>query len=97
MCKWGNHINVKVKIPPDLSSTGKEKWKDAKVDACIAPIVRALQEGGVDMRGCCCGHESGLGDIDLQDGRVLLVVDGEYLVDQVKYLKKIIDKMERNK
>lgn len=76
MCEWGDVISTRVKVPADLSSTGKVKWKDAKIDHCIAPIVKALQEGGVDMRDSCCGHGKTLGAIELQDGRVLLVLSG---------------------
>jgi hypothetical protein len=53
MCKWGTHEKVRVKIPKDLSCTGRMKWKMAKIDKCIAPIVKALQEGRIDMRGSC--------------------------------------------
>lgn len=72
---------VKVKIPADLSHTGKILWKKTKIDKCIAPIVRALQEGGINMRGSCCGHGKMNGDIHLQDGRILIIKeDGdEYL------------------
>jgi len=62
-----------VKIPADLSCNGQEKWKHAKVDRCIAPIVKALQEGGIDMRGSCCGHGQWEGEIKLQDGRTLCI------------------------
>jgi len=74
MCKWGKYKKVMVKIPADLSSTGKVKWKYAQIDTCIADIVKALQEGGIDMRGSCCGHENTVGDIDLQDGRMILIL-----------------------
>jgi hypothetical protein len=73
MCKYGGHKLVKVKIPADLSRTGKERWKLAKVDMCIAPIVKALQEGGIDMRSSCCGHCKGDGEILLHDGTVLII------------------------
>lgn len=76
MCEWGKTKIVRVKIPADLSSTGKEKWKDEGIDECIAPIVEALQRGGIDMRGSCCGHRKDPGDIHLQDGRVLVIVNG---------------------
>lgn len=66
-------ILVKVKIPADLFSTGKEKWKMVQIDACIASIVKALQKGGIDMRGSCCGHGIMDGDIHLQDGRILII------------------------
>ena len=51
MCNETKPVNVK--IPADLSHTGKAYWKDAKIDACIADIVDALQASGIDMRGCC--------------------------------------------
>lgn len=69
---------VKVKIPADLSSTGHEKWREMMIDSCIADLVLALQEGGVDMRGSCCGHETEFGAIGLQDGRVLVITDCSY-------------------
>ena len=77
MCKWGTTTPVHVKIPADLSCTGEERWKDAQIDSCIAPLVRALQEGGIDMRGSCCGHDERPGHIDLQDGRGLLILSPE--------------------
>jgi hypothetical protein len=36
--------------------------------------VEALQQGGVDMRSSCCGHGKTFGNIQLQDGRVLLIL-----------------------
>jgi len=66
---------VAVKIPADLSCAGEEHWKAAKIDSCIADLVRALQEGGIDMRGSCCGHGKTLGSIDLADGRALLILE----------------------
>lgn len=71
-------VLVKVKIPADLSSTGKIKWKKTLIDNCLANIVKALQKGKVDMRGCCCGHGKGFGDIHLQDDRVLVIVSGKW-------------------
>lgn len=83
MCKLGEYELVKVKIPADLSHTGKPYWKKTKIDKCISSIVRALQEGGIDMRGSCCGHGKMDGDIHLQDGRILIIKkDGD------RYLNK---------
>jgi len=73
VCKVGEYELVNVKIPADLSHTGKSYWKKAQIDKCIAPIVKALQEGGIDMRGSCCGHGKRNGDIHLQDGRILII------------------------
>jgi len=73
MCKWGIYEEVKVTIPADLSHTEKEFIKDVKIDKCIAPIIRALEQGGIKMRGSCCGHGKYDGNIHLQDGRILII------------------------
>ena len=73
MCKKNDTIYVKVKIASDLSHTGKEYWKNIKIDRCISGLVSALQEGGINMRSSCCGHGKGPGEIALQDGRLLIV------------------------
>ena len=75
MCNQREVTEVLVKIPADLSSTGQTKWKNAKIDTCIAPMVKALQLAGIDMRGSCCGHEKTVGDIHLQDGRLLIILN----------------------
>jgi len=74
MCESGNTTPVWVKIPSDLSYTRQQRWKWAEIDSCIAPLVKALQEGGIDMRGSCCGHGRVEGHIELQDGRILLIL-----------------------
>lgn len=74
MCKWGTEVITRVLVPADLSHSGEPYWKEVGVDACIAPIVAALQGAGIHMRGSCCGHGRGDGRIDLIDGRYLIVV-----------------------
>ena len=84
MC-YGKSKIVKVKISADLSHTGKTLWKKAPIDACIAELVKALQKGGIDMRGSCCGHGKCWGYITLQDGRVLYVTkDKDFIVESKK-------------
>lgn len=73
MCKWGTDKKVLVKIQAELSCSGVECYKIKKIDACIAPIVDALQRAGIDMRDSCCGHGKTDGRIDLQDGRQLVI------------------------
>lgn len=73
MCKKGNNEVIKLRIPADLSSTGMAYMKWVKIDRCIAGIVEALQKGGIDMRGSCCGHGECDGSIFLQDGRRLII------------------------
>lgn len=77
MCEHGRSALVRVKVPADLAAEGHEKWKDAAIDECIAPLVAALQGGGIDMCGSCCGHGQRDGHIDLQDGRGLLILSPE--------------------
>ena len=45
------------------------------IDYCIHRIVAALNAGGVRTIASCCGHEKLSGRIDLEDGRVLVIVD----------------------
>ncbi len=74
MCEWGSEKQVRVKIPEDLSHSGSSYWRSVGIDACIADLVEALQNAGIDMRGSCCGHGKENGRIDLQDGRILIVI-----------------------
>lgn len=73
MCEWGTHTPVRVKIPADLACEGRVKWKLVMIDSCIADIVKALQDGGIDMRASCCGHGKRNGHILLQDGREITI------------------------
>lgn len=43
------------------------------IDSCIAPIVAALNAGGIPTIGSCCGHGKSDGDILLADGRMLVI------------------------
>ena len=88
MCEQGTVTPVRVKIPADLACSGKEHWKEAQIDSCIASLVDALQRGGIDMRGSCCGHGKTFGTIDLQDGRMLLILSREHAL---RYLAKAGD------
>jgi hypothetical protein len=82
-CPCRETLPVRVRIPADLSCTGKAKWKRVPIDKCIAPLVAAFQAFGIDMRGSCCGH-GGDGDIELQDGWILIIKrDGsKYLAER---------------
>jgi hypothetical protein len=75
MCKSGTKVKLFVQIPADLSRTGMAYWRNVPVDACIAPIVDALNKVGILTRQSCCGHGKTDGRIELQDGRVLIVLD----------------------
>ena len=73
MCKWGTTLPVTVTLPAHLSSTGRKKVCIKQIDACIAPIVEALNAGGIQTYSSCCGHGKGDGSIALSDGRELVV------------------------
>jgi len=73
VCKHGEEVILKVPIPANLSHTGEFWWAEKGVDACIAPIVQALNDAGIYTSGCCCGHSEADGDIHLHDGRVLIL------------------------
>ena len=70
MCKLGTSIDVAVRAVDDR---GQSYRKVVGIDACIAPLIRALQAAGIDTVASCCGHGKTLGRIDLADGRVLFI------------------------
>ena len=74
MCEHGTETPVTVTVPADLSHSGVAFQKTVGIDACIAPLVAALESGGVAMRGSCCGHGKEHGTIQLADGRTLLII-----------------------
>lgn len=66
-------VSVLLEVPADLSHTGRPYTKACKIDACIAPIVKALNKAGIKTRACCCGHGRHEGNIVLEDGRTLII------------------------
>jgi hypothetical protein len=42
-------------------------------DPCIAPLVAALNDGGLPTVASCCGHGKSVGSIALRDGRELII------------------------
>jgi len=48
--------------------------KTAKVDACIAPLIQALNDAGIETVASCCGHGQRPGNIALAGGRELFIV-----------------------
>ena len=95
MCQDRYSVKVRVRIDADLSCSGRAKWKMKPIDRCIAPLVEALQKGGINMRGSCCGHGRGDGDIELSDGRILIIKNNamEYLSNKA-FLPPEIGKKE---
>ena len=82
MCKWGTSVPLEVTIPAHLSSTGVDKRKVVDVDACIAPLVKALNDGGITTIASCCGHGHLPPNIILADDRWIVILsrqEGERL------------------
>lgn len=48
--------------------------QDIEVDACIAHLIKGLNDSGFKTIACCCGHGNRPGYIRLEDGRELMVV-----------------------
>jgi hypothetical protein len=72
-----SEVILRVLIPADLSYNGQMRWACKGVDACIAPIIQALNDGGIYTASCCCGHGKEDGTIYLHDGRILRIVANE--------------------
>lgn len=66
-------VLLNVNMPAELSHTGEARWAEKGIDACIAPIVQALNDAGILTANCCCGHGREDGSILLQDGRTLVI------------------------
>ena len=73
MCEWGTTTVIEMTIPAHISHTGEARKKMAGIDSCIAPIVKALNDGGVPTIASCCGHNNRPGSIILGDGRELII------------------------
>lgn len=73
MCEWGNDVVLYVPIPAHLSHTGALHWDYKGVDACLAPLIQALNDAGIFTSNSCCGHGQSAGTIHLHDGRVLSI------------------------
>ena len=46
---------------------------DGGIDPCIIPLIKALNDGGVESIASCCGHGRRPGNIVLKDGRELVI------------------------
>lgn len=69
MCEWGTDVEIENL----LAFNGEWHRRTWKIDACIAQIVKALNDGGVETIQSCCGHSKEDGIIALADGRILTV------------------------
>ena len=72
MCKWGTDKMITLCKPKEHS-----KRIEIAVDACLADIVQALNNFGIETLSCCCGHGKTDGEIMLTDGRTLVITRKE--------------------
>ena len=76
MCAWGDEVSMEVPVSARKSHTGKRYMKTMPIDRCIAPIIKALLDAGIETEESCCGHGK-LGYIALMDGRCLGILDSQ--------------------
>ena len=62
MCKRGKSVRMTLPIGGEVD-----------IDKCIAPIIKALNDGGIITKGCCCRHGKTAGYIHLANGHYLRV------------------------
>lgn len=86
MCEWGDTVPIIV-TTHRAEFGAKGKLEKVAIDRCIAPIVDALETGGIHMWNSCCGHGKAQGYINLHDGRVLLIQQSG-----VRYVVSILPK-----
>lgn len=56
MCEWGTTVEMEVFVSAEVSHTGEDRMKKVGIDACIAPLVKALNDAGITTVASCCGH-----------------------------------------
>lgn len=81
MCR-GRSVSIEVLVCSELSHSGRDERKVKPIDACIAPLVAALDAAGVHMLGSCCGHGVRAPSLVLaQDQRPAAALDALTAVD----------------
>jgi len=71
MCEHGT--TTRVYLLRTSASGGPPAYGPVEVDACIAPLVAALNDAGFRTVASCCGHGRRPGSIALADGRCLSI------------------------
>lgn len=88
-------LSLRVPVGWDKSRLVVTRWKDRFVDACIASVVMAFNNGGIFTSNCCCGHGKRDGLILLHDGRALEITNPKKGKTQMQeYRKKGVTPME---
>ena len=71
MCAHGTTITCSVPIPAHLAFSNVARIALKPVDACLAPLIEALNAAGFPTAGACCGHGKGPAEIILHDGTIM--------------------------
>ena len=56
MCEWGNDVMVKVPVGRNPKTRTGFRWDWRPIDACIAPVIKELNQERIYTTACCCGH-----------------------------------------
>lgn len=58
-------------------------------DPCLAPLITALNDGGLPTVASCCGHGENPGSVALADGRWLLILPDHAAYDAAEALLRV--------
>jgi len=87
MCRHGDRVKIRIGD------------KEQDVDRCLAPIIKALNEGGIKTAMSCCGHGEHDGFIlcaDEDKYRLLIVVSEEESLERFeKEFRRVAEYFER--
>lgn len=75
MCEKGDTVTMVLPARPLSDPFGKHL--NYAIDRCIAPLIAALNRGGIATSASCCGHGEGTGWIALGDGRALVIAENQ--------------------
>lgn len=81
MCKHGIEATQ-----VQLMSPRSDGRTHAPVDPCIAPLVKALNDGGFLTTSSCCGHGHRPGTITIKDGKELIIMKDFETARSIDYL-----------
>ena len=58
-----------------MNPCGNDKCNEINsgIDKCIQPLIKALNECGMETVASCCGHGNTLGNVILKDGREIII------------------------
>ncbi len=63
-------------------------WRPQAIDKCIAPLVKAMNDGGLVTLSACCGHNKELGHVWLENGSVLVILPDATKDDVIKAIAR---------